>query len=104
MDHKALKYMVNKTQLNRHNAWWVLLLHKFTFSIDIRPRKKHANADHMSHLANILDNEPINDALLDAKLFIIDVITSKYSELIQYLIFQIFLLIYSKTFKKNTWF
>ena len=48
IDHDALKYMVNKPQLSGRIARWVLLLQEFDFDVDVRPGKKHANADFLS--------------------------------------------------------
>ena len=75
MDHDALKYMINKSQLSGRIAMWVLLLQEFTFTIHVRPCKKHANADHLSWLTNELDGDPIPDSFLDVDLFVVDVIS-----------------------------
>ena len=77
VDHDALKYMVNKPQLSGRIARWVLLLQEFDFTIEVRLGKKHANADHLSWLTDSLGMESIEDALLDAKLFVVDVITEE---------------------------
>lgn len=66
-----------------------------------RPDKRYANTDHIYDLSDILSNESINDFLFDVELFTINVITSEYGELIEYLIFQIFLSTYSEKFKKH---
>ena len=39
IDHDALKYMVNKSQLSGRIARWVLLLQEFDFDVDVRPGK-----------------------------------------------------------------
>src|SRR5690242_18274530 len=79
----------------------MLLLQEFNFTINVRLGKQHANADHLSRLSNILGNEPINDALPDVQLFVVDVITSEYGELIQYLTFQTFPSSYNEKQKKR---
>ena len=48
IDHDALKYMVNKPQLSGRIARWAFLLQEFDFDVDMRPGKKHANADFLS--------------------------------------------------------
>jgi hypothetical protein len=48
VDHDALKFMINKLQLSGKVARWVLLLQEFNFTIQVRPGKHHANADHLS--------------------------------------------------------
>ena len=85
VDHDALKYMINKPQLSGRIARWVLLLQEFTFTIHVRPSKKHANADHLSRLTNELGGIPIPDSFPDANLFVVDVISEEYADLIQYL-------------------
>ena len=88
VNHDALKYMVNKPQLSGRIARWVLLLQEFTFKINVRPGKQHANADHLSRLSNELGTEPIDDNLPDAALFAVDIISPEYREVIQYLTTQ----------------
>ena len=41
--HDALKYMVNKPQLNGMIARRVVLLQEFNFIVNVRPRKHHGN-------------------------------------------------------------
>ena len=81
--HDALKYMINKPQLSGQIARWILLLQEFKFTIYIRPSKKHANADHLFQLTNELGGDPISDSILDADLFVVDVISKEYGDLIQ---------------------
>ena len=90
VDHDALKYMINKPQLSGRIARWVLLLQEFNFTVEVRPGKKHGNADHLSRLTEAEGSEPVNDALPDSQLFVVDVITDQYSEIIQYLTNQEF--------------
>ena len=85
VDHDALKYMINKPQLSEQIARWVLLLQEFTFTIYVCPSKKHANADHLSRLTNELGAIPIPDSFPDADLFVVDVSSEEYADLIQYL-------------------
>lgn len=101
VDYDTLKYMINKPQLSGRIARWVLLLQEFDFTINVRPGKTHANADHLSRLSNILENEPISDALPDAELFLVDLIMLEYSELIQYLTFQTFPFHFTEKLKRR---
>ena len=48
VDHDALKYMINKPQLSRQIARWMLLLQEFNFTIHVQPGKKDVNDDHLS--------------------------------------------------------
>lgn len=101
VDHDALKYMVNKPQLSGRIARWVLLLQEFDFTMEVRPGKKHANADHLSRLTTELGIEPISDTLPDAALFAVDVISREYAELLEYLKFQTFPNNFTEKMKKN---
>ena len=85
VDYDALKYMINKPQLSGRFARWMLLLQEFTFTIHVRLGKKHANADHLSRLTNELGGNPIPDSFPDANLFVVNVISKDYADLIQYL-------------------
>jgi transposase InsO family protein len=85
VDHDALKYMVNKPQLSGRIARWVLLLQEFDFTVEVRPGKSHANADHLSRLNDELGDEPIDDSFPDAQLFFVDIIPPEYAEIINYL-------------------
>jgi hypothetical protein len=85
VDHDALKYMINKPQLSGRIARWVLLLQEFNFTIQVRPGKSHANADHLSRLSDALGTEPIDDSFPDADLFFIDKVSPEYAEIINYL-------------------
>ena len=85
VDHDALKYMINKPQLSGRIARWVLLLQEFNFTVQVRPGKNHANADHLSRLSEELGTEPIDDSFPDAQLFFIDTVSSEYAEIINYL-------------------
>ena len=74
IDHDSLKYMVNKPQLSGRIARWVLLLQEFDFDVDVRPGRKHANADFLSRLSKEVNPTSIDDSLPDAHLFNVDVI------------------------------
>ena len=85
IDHDALKYMVNKPQLSGRIARWVLLLQEFNFDVDVRPGKKHANADFLSRLSKEVNPTSIDDSLPDAHLFNVDVIPVEYADVLYYL-------------------
>ena len=85
VDHDALKYMINKSQLSGRIARWVLLLQEFNFTIEVRPGKSHANIDHLSRLNDESRSESIDDLFSDVQLFYIDVIPQKYAKIIEYL-------------------
>jgi hypothetical protein len=66
------------------------LLQEFNFTIQVRPGKHHANADHLSQISDELGFEPIDDEFSDAQLFNVDVIHPKYADIIYYLDKRIF--------------
>ena len=63
----------------------MLLLQEFSFTIHVQPGKKHANVDHLSQLTKELGGDPIPDSFPDADLFVVNVISEEYADLIQYL-------------------
>jgi hypothetical protein len=85
VDHDALKYMVNKPQLSGRIARWVLLLQEFNFLVNVRPGKRHANADFLSQISEEVDPESINDNFPDAHLFNVEIIPAEYVDVIHYL-------------------
>ena len=44
-DHDSLKYLVNKLDLSRRIARWILLLQKFNYEIVVKPGKANLNAE-----------------------------------------------------------
>ena len=85
IDHDAFKYMVNKPQLGGQIARWILLLQEFDFDVDVRPGKKHANADFLSRLSKEVSPTSIDDNLPDAHLFNVDIILAEYADVLYYL-------------------
>ena len=61
----------------------MLLLQEFTFTIHVRPGKKYANVDHLSRLTNELGGDPIPESFSDVDLFVVDVISEEYADLIK---------------------
>jgi hypothetical protein len=53
----------------------------------VRPNKSYGNADHISWLEPLPGSQlaPLNDQLLDADLFEVDVIHAEYAEIINFL-------------------
>ena len=77
------------------------MLQEFTFTVEVRPGKKHGNADRLSRLMEAEGAEPVDDMLPDAHLFVIDVITDQYKEIIQYLTNQEILTEFTAARKRN---
>ena len=54
-------------------------------TIQVRPGRSHANADHLSRLSDAVGTEPIDDSFADVDLFFIDKVSPEYAEIIDYL-------------------
>jgi hypothetical protein len=61
------------------------LLQEFNFTIQVRPGKHHAIADHLFQISDELGFEPIDDEFPDAQLFNVDIIHPEYANIIYYL-------------------
>ena len=59
----------------------------FNFTVVVRPSKSHGNADHLSRLVSIgpANTVPLDDNLLDADLFEVDILFPDYVEILTYL-------------------
>ena len=68
----------------------VLLLHEFQYTIVVCPGMHHANADHLSRLTEELGDVHIHDDLPDAQLFVVEVVTGEYADILNYLSLQTF--------------
>jgi hypothetical protein len=101
VDHDALKYMINKPQLSGRIACWVLLLQEFNFVVNVRPGKRHANADFLSRISEKVNPESINDSFPDAHLFNIEIIPAEYANVIHYLSTSTFSLEYNDKQKQR---
>jgi len=68
----ALRYLVNKPNLNGRLARWILLLEQFDYTMGYKLSCMHKQANHLSRLSNNLGFYPLKDYLLDISLFAID--------------------------------
>ena len=69
VDHMALRYLVNKPDLSGRLAHWILLLTKFDYTVQYKPRKMHLQAYHLSRLSEEVGIEEIEDKFPDGWLF-----------------------------------
>lgn len=60
VDHMALRYLVNKSDLSGRLARWVLLLTEFNNTIQYKPGKMHHQANHLSRLSTKASPSSIN--------------------------------------------
>lgn len=71
VDHMAIKYLVNKSDLSGRLARWVLLLQEFDYTVEYKPGSAHLQADHLSRVRGEPEVAEINDDLIDENLFVV---------------------------------
>ena len=69
VDHMALIYLVNKTQVSGRIARWLLLFLEFDFTVVYKPGKTHGIADALSRNTVAEPATGITDTTSDAQLF-----------------------------------
>ena len=94
-DHDSLKYLVNKPDLSRPIARWILLLQEFTYEVAVKSSKANVNADFLSRQCGIIAINSISAEFLDEfpgerileSVFRIDTMEeSEFKDVIQYLV------------------
>ena len=73
-DHQALLYLMNKPCNTGRIVRWFLILLEFDFMIVVKKGITHQRADHLSRLINGKALIGVNDDLLDAYLFNVEMI------------------------------
>ena len=79
MDHQALLYLVNKPCSTRRIVRWFLILLDFDFTVVVKKGITHQRIDHLSWLTHGEPPIGVDDDLLDAYLFNIEMVP-KWSE------------------------
>jgi hypothetical protein len=69
VDHMALVYLVNKPQVSRIIARWLLLFLEYDFTVVYKLSRTHVVIDALSRLPNITKPTGIYDQTIDASLF-----------------------------------
>jgi hypothetical protein len=68
IDHKALTYLVNKSNPSGCLARWLLLMEEFDIDIVHRPRRQHANVDGLTRayegVGNVLEDDDFPDVAI----------------------------------------
>ena len=88
VDHMAIKYLVNKPELSGRLARWVLLLEEFDYTVEYKPGRMHLQADHLSRLSEELGTTPIDDSLIDDRLFLVTSTPDWYAGIVEFLTTQ----------------
>jgi hypothetical protein len=68
----ALVYLVNKPQVSRRIARWLLLFFKYDFTVMYMPGKTHVVVDALSILPYITEPTCVPNQTIDASLFYIE--------------------------------
>jgi len=71
VDHMALVYLVNKPQVSRKIARWLLLFLEYDFTVVYKPSRIHVVANALSRLSNSVEPIGVFNQTIDASLFYI---------------------------------
>ena len=87
-DHAAIKYLMNKLDLNAWIIRWLLLLQQFDITIVHKPSKENVVADFLSRVNFSAGEEEMADYQLpDEQLFSISVLSPWFVDIANYLVF-----------------
>ena len=78
-NHSTLKYLVNKPTLGGKICHWLLLFQEFDFKIIMNPGRLNDGPNHLSRIEIDEDPNTIDDGLLDAQLFRVDITDEHYA-------------------------
>ena len=81
-NHYSLKYLVNKPVLGGKICRWLLLFQEFDFEIFVKLRCLHVVPDNLSRIEIGEQPTKIEDGLLDAQLFRVDMVDDYYGEIV----------------------
>ncbi len=86
-DHKALTYLVNKSNPSGRLAQWLLLMDEFDIDIVHHPGRRHSNVDGLTRAYKGVGDVSKDDDFPDATIMAINAeeALEKYREIIQYL-------------------
>ena len=84
-DHSALKYLVNKPVLGGRICRWLLLFQEYDFEIIVKPGRLNAGPDHLSRIDSGEEPSNLDDNMLDALLFSIQIADEYYADIIHFL-------------------
>eukprot|EP00253_Pinus_taeda_P003316 PITA_03316 len=86
-DHAAIRYLMNKPDVNARIIRWLLLLQQFDLTIIDKPGKENIVADFLSRLdLPAAEEETVDDQMPDEHLFAISVLSPWFSYISSYLV------------------
>eukprot|EP00253_Pinus_taeda_P032504 PITA_32504 len=87
IDHGAIKYLMNKLDVNARIIRWLLLLQQFDLTIVDKPGKENVVANFLSRLDLPASEEGIvDDQMPDEHLFSISILSSWFADIANYLV------------------
>ena len=84
-DHSTLKYLVNKPVLGGRICRWLLLFQEYDFEIIVKPGRLNAGPNHLSRIETGKEPTKLEDNLLDAQLFSIQIADDYFRDIIEFL-------------------
>jgi len=87
IDHAAIRYLMNKPDVNSRIIRWLLLLQQFDLTIVDKPGKENVVVDFLSRVNLPIDEEGmVDDQLLDEHLFSASVLSLWFADIANYLV------------------
>lgn len=83
-----IKYLVNKAELSRWLARWVLLLEDFDYTVKYNPGRMYLQPYHMCRLLEDMRVSPVDDRLIDDNLFVVTTQPDWYTDIVEFLTTQ----------------
>lgn len=71
VDHMAIKYLMNKTDLSDRLARWILLVEEFNYMVEYKLGRMQKQGNYFSILSNQIGEASIDDTLIDDIFFIV---------------------------------
>ena len=88
VDHMAIKYLVNKPELSGRLARWILLPEEFDYTVEYKPGRMHLQVDPLYRLSEEMGTIPIDDSLMDDRLFVVTSTPDWYAGIVEFLTIQ----------------
>ena len=86
-DHVAIKYFMNKLDVNARIITWLLLLQHFYLTIIDKPSRENVVVDFLSRISLSTSEEGmVDDQLPDEHLFAISVLSPWFADIANYLV------------------
>lgn len=84
----AIKYLVNKAELNGRLVRWVSLLEEFDYTVEYKPGRMHLQVDHLSRLSKEMGASSVDDRLIDDNLFVVRAQYEWFASILEFLTTQ----------------